>query len=370
MHCKSVIIALFLSCAFAVEARAQAFVSSIQSENFDTIIGGKKVGLYTIRRGELVAQVTNYGGFIVGLYSPDKDGAYANLVTSYPTIHQYMNYNIGAVGPAVGRYANRIAHGRFTLDGKEYEITKNSGEHTLHGGLKGFDRTVWDVVESDESKLVLKCILPDETDGFPGTLTTYLTYSVTDDNGLKIDYEATTDKPTVVSTTTHSYFNLNGAGNGDIMGHILTVNADRITETDRAGIPSGKLTKVKGTPYDFNQPTRIADRQMEMKGFRFGQKFEIPEGKVMLFDNNFCVNHKKKNKIEKVATVYSPESGRLMEVWNNHPGLQVYTGARRAIALESQMYPDSPNHPEFPSTVLRSGEKYQHTCIYKLSVKP
>ena len=336
---------------------------------YDTVINAKKVSLYTISNGRMAAQITNYGGFIVSVFAPDKDGNYANLVTSYPTIAQYTRNNIGMVGPAVGRYANRIANGTFTLDGKTYNLTRNNGAHTLHSGLNGFDHTVWDVVKTSDNEVVLKCVSPDGTDGFPGTLTTTLTYSITADNGLKVEYSATTDAPTVVSTTTHSYFNLNGAGNGDVMNHRLMVKAKYITETDRNGIPSGKMQKVKGTLYNFNKLTRIGDRQMDMKGFRFGQKFEIPKDKVMAFDNNFCVTHKKAGAVEKVATVYAPESGRVLEVWNNHPGLQVYTGSRRAIALESQMYPDSPNHPEFPSTTLRPGETYNHVCIYKFKVQ-
>ena len=167
-----------------------------------------------------------------------------------------------------------------------------------------------------------------------------------------------------MNLSNHSYFNLEGIADNNIYDHQLTIYADSITETDRENIPTGKLLSVKDTPYDFRQPVRIGDRQMELKGFRFGQKIEIPEGKVMMYDNNFCLSHKKNGKAEKVATLSSPKSGRTMEVYNDHPGLQVYSGARKAIALESQMYPDSPNHPEFPSVVLAPGEIYRHTCIY------
>lgn len=272
------------------------------------------------------------------------------------------------VGPALGRFANRIANAKFTLNKKEYNLTKNSREHILHSGLKGFDHAVWDVVSCSENTLVLKHISPDGTDGFPGTLTTTLTYSITEDDGIQISYEATTDKPTVVNLSNHAYFNLNGAGNGDIMNHTLTIDADKITEASQDGIPTGNFIDVTGGVYDFRNGQRIGDRQMQMQGFRFGQKIEIPEGKVMNYDNNFCLNHKGKG-VEKVASLYSPESGRVLEVWNDHPGLQVYTGARTAIALESQMYPDSPNHSNFPSTVLKPGKVYRHTCVYKLKVK-
>ena len=349
----------------------------IDKAPYDTIIDGQKVALYTIQKGKVAAQIINYGGFVVGLYSPDKNGEYANLVNHYDNIKQYMNYNMGMIGPALGRYANRIANGKFTLDGVEYNITKNSGQHTLHGGAKGFDHTAWKVVKAKKNKLVLSCVLPDGLDGFPGTLTTTLTYSITKDGGLQISYEATTDKATVVNLSNHTYFNLDGAGNGDIMDHELMINAAFITETDRSNIPTGDLGLVDGTPYDFQKPVRIGDRQYSPappqggQGGRggFGGFGQVPEGMVRNYDNNFCLIHEQQGKVEKVATLYSPKSGRFMEVWNNHPGLQVFTGARTAIALESQMYPDSPNHDFFPSTVLRPGEKYQHTVIYKLSVK-
>ncbi|MDO4959801.1 MAG: galactose-1-epimerase [Prevotellaceae bacterium] len=335
--------------------------------DFKTTIDGKAVDLYTLSNDKVTVQITNFGGFVVSMLAPDRDGNYTNIVTHYDNIEGYKKFNLGMVGPSLGRFANRIANAKFTLDGKEYNLTKNSGQHILHGGKKGFDHVVWDVVSCDGKKLVMKCVLPDGEDGFPGNLTTTLTYSLTDDNGLSIAYEATTDKPTVVNLSNHSYFNLNGTGVGDIMNHTLNVNAARITETTQDGIPTGKFLDVTGTAYDFRNDCRIGDRQMQFKGgfFPFGQKIEIPEGKVMQYDNNFCVIHKGK-KVEKVATLYSPESGRVLEVWNDHPGLQVYTGARTAIALESQMYPDSPNHKEFPSTVLRPGKKYTHTCIYKM----
>ena len=362
------------------EKRSKAFedlllgksvIPTLDATAFKTTIDGKAVDLYTLSNDKVTVQVTNYGGFVVSMLAPDRNGNYTNIVTHYTNIREYQNFNLGMVGPALGRFANRIANAKFTLDGKEYNLTKNAREHILHGGNKGFDHVVWDVVSSDSKKLVLKCVLPDGADGFPGNLTTTLTYSLTDDNGLSIAYEATTDKPTVVNLSNHSYFNLNGTGVGDIMNHTLYVEADKITETTQDGIPTGKFLDVAGTAYDFKSGCRIGDRQMQFKGgfFPFGQRIEIPEGKVMQYDNNFCVTHKAKKGVEKVASLYSPESGRVLEVWNDHPGLQVYTGARSAIALESQMYPDSPNHKEFPSTVLRPKQKYTHTCIYKMGVK-
>lgn len=373
--------AAFICCLPSLAAKPK--FPLIDSAPYDTVMDGKKVTLYTIKKGKVAAQIINYGGFVVGLYSPDKNGEYANLVNHYDDIHQYLRYNMGMIGPALGRYANRIANGRFTLDGQEYNITRNSGQHTLHGGSKGFDHTVWTVVKAKKSKLVLSCVLPDGLDGFPGTLTTTLTYSITKDGGLQISYEATTDKATVVNLSNHTYFNLDGEGNGDILDHELMINAGFITETDRSNIPTGDYDLVDGSPYDFQKPVRIGDRQYSPAPPQPGQTGtrtglgggfggfggQVPEGMVRSYDNNFCLVHTDQNTVEKVATLYSPKSGRFMEVWNNHPGLQVFTGARTAIALESQMFPDSPNHDNFPSTVLRPGEKYRHTVIYKLSVK-
>lgn len=368
---KQALIIIAAALLAITRADAKQEIPFIDAAPFDTIVDGKQIKLYTITNGTVGAQVTNYGAFIVTVFAPDRDGNYANLVTSYNSIRQYLRYNLGQVGPAVGRYANRISGAQFTLDGKTYELTRNNGRHTLHSGNQGFDHTIWDVVSTAKDKLVLKCISPDGTDGFPGTLTTTLTYSITKDGGLSVEYEATTDKPTVVSMTTHSYFNLNGVGSGDILGHQLQVLADNITEADRDLIPTGKLTPVEGTPYDFRKPVTLSDRQVAVQGFGFGfgQRVEIPEGKVRQYDTNFCLNHTEQKKVEKVAEVYAPESGRVMEVWNNHPGMQVYTGGRTALALESQMYPDTPNRPEFPSARLDPGQKYQHTCIYKFSVR-
>lgn len=338
----------------------------LDAAGFDTIISEKPVALYTISRGDITAQITNWGGYVVSLMAPDKDGNVVNLIPHMSQVKRYLNANCGQYGPALGRFANRIANGKFSIDGVEYQITKNSGQHTLHGGSKGFDHIVWDVVKVKKDRLVLRSVLTDGTDGFPGTLVTTLTYSITKDGGLSISYEATTDKKTVVNLSNHTYFNLNGAGNGDIMGHQLTINADRITETDRSNIPTGKFLDVEGTAYDFRNATAIGDRTVQGGGF--GQQAQQDPMKVRNFDNNFVLNHRKAGKIELVATLYSEQSGRKLEVLNNHPGLQVYTGARNAIALESQMFPDSPNHPEFPSTILEPGKTYKHTVIYRFSV--
>lgn len=363
---------LALLCGTFANAQTKAQPKLIDPAAFDTEIDGKTVGLYTITNGKITAQITNYGGYVVGIYTPDKDGNYANVVGHNDSIQQYLTFSMNPTGPALGRYANRIANAKFTLDGVEYHLTKNNGEHILHGGAKAFDHTVWDVVSASKNKLVLSCTLADGLDGFPGNISTILTFSITKDNGLSIDYKATSDKATVCNLSHHAYFNLNGSESNDMLNHEITINADKITEADHTNIPTGKFLPVEGSVYDFRKAVRLGERQMAapMGRFRPGEPLpEVPAGMVRNYDNNFCLNHKEAGKLELVASLYSPETGRFMEVLNNHPGLQLYTGNRKAIAMESQMYPDSPNHPEFPSTVLRPGETYRHTVIYRFSVK-
>lgn len=339
---------------------------------FETEIDGKPVSLYTISNGVVTAQITNFGGYIVGIYAPDRDGNYKNVVGHNDSIQQYQGFSRNPCGSALGPFANRIANATFTLDGVTYNLTKNNGQHILHSGQHGFGNIVWDVEKVTASKLVLSCLSEDGVDGFPGNVKTYLTFSITKDNGLQLSYEATTDKATVVNMSHHAYFNLDGVGEGDILEHVLTVNADRITEADPTNIPTGKLLPVEGTVYDFRQGVRLGDRQASMPMGRPAPGTpmpQVPEGMVRSYDINFCLNHTAPAKLEPVASLYSPKSGRLMEVINDHPGMQLYTGARTALAMESQMFPDSPNHPDFPSTTLRPGEKYRHTVIYRFSVK-
>ncbi|MBO4764547.1 MAG: galactose mutarotase [Bacteroidales bacterium] len=367
------IFATVLLCSMTACAQVQAPGDLLDKAAFDTEIDGKPVSLYTITNGRITAQVTNYAGYIVGIYTPDKDGNYANVVSHNDSIQLYTRgFSRNPLGAALGRYANRIGNASFTLDGVKYELTKNNGAHTLHGGTKGFDHTVWDVEKVTDNSVVMSCVLPDGTDGFPGTLKTTLTFSITKDDGVSISYEATTDKPTVCNLSHHVYFNLDGCPAENVNDHVVSIKADQITEVDASLIPTGKLLPVEGTAYDLRTPTRIGDRQFSMPFGRFvpGQPMpEVPEGMVRSYDNNFCLNHTGAGKLEEVATVYSPASGRYMEVFNNQPGLQLYTGGRTALALESQLYPDCPNQPDFPSSVLRPGEKYKHTVVYKFSTK-
>ena len=367
------IFATVLLCSMTACAQVQAPGDLLDKAAFDTEIDGKPVSLYTITNGRITAQVTNFAGYIVGIYTPDKDGNYANVVSHNDSIQLYTRgFSRNPLGAALGRYANRIGNASFTLDGVKYELTKNNGAHTLHGGTKGFDHTVWDVEKVTDNSVVMSCVLPDGTDGFPGTLKTTLTFSITKDDGVSISYEATTDKPTVCNLSHHVYFNLDGCPAENVNDHVVSINADQITEVDASLIPTGKLLPVEGTAYDLRTPTRIGDRQFSMPFGRFvpGQPMpEVPEGMVRSYDNNFCLNHTGAGKLEEVATVYSPASGRYMEVFNNQPGLQLYTGGRTALALESQLYPDCPNQPDFPSSVLRPGEKYNHTVVYTFSTK-
>jgi aldose 1-epimerase len=347
-------------------------------ENFETTVEGEPVSLYTLNSGNgLVMQVTNYGGRIVSLFTPDKNGHYEDVVLGFDSMDKYIN-NQGEryLGPVIGRYANRIAKARFEIDGVEYRLPPNDNGNCLHGGLKGFDSHAWKVDTVSDNHIRLSYVSPDGDEGFPGTVSVQMAYTLTADNELKIDYKAVTDKPTHINLTNHSQFNLKGVGNGNILTHILTVNADYITAVDSLLIPTGELLPVAGTPFDFNQPAAIGERIS-------GYNPQLKKGNG--YDHNWVINKKTEKETVLAATLYEPESGRVMEVWTDQPGIQIYTGNffngfvkgkygkpfihRCAIALEVQKYPDTPNQPGFPSTRLNPGEVYTQVCIYKFSVK-
>ena len=368
------ICALALLCSCSTKKQITPPGDLLDAGAFETEIDGKPVSLYTITNGRITAQVTNYAGYIVGIYTPDRDGVYTNVVGHNDSIPQYQGFSRNPCGAALGRYANRIGNAKFSIDGQEYEVTKNNGAHTLHGGRNGFDHTVWDVEEVNQNSVVMSCVLADGLDGFPGTLKTYLTFSITDDDGVSVDYKATTDKPTVCNLSHHVYFNLNGFPADNVLDHVVCINADSITEVDSGLIPTGNILPVDGTPFDFHNPTPLVSRQIAAPAGRPAPGTpmpEVPEGMVRSYDQNFCLNHSGAGKMDLVASVYSPASGRYMEVLNNQPGLQFFTGNRVAMALESQLYPDTPNHPEFPGNcaILRPGETYHHTVIYRFSTK-
>lgn len=344
---------------------------------FKTEIDGKAVSLYTLKSTSgLTMQVTNLGARVVTLWVPDKDGKYEDVVLGYETIDRYIN-NKGErfLGPIVGRYANRIAKGQFELDGTTYQLPINNNGQTLHGGLKGFDMVVWNVDKVTDNEIQMSYVSPDGEEGFPGTMKLSLTYVLTPENEFKITYAATTDKATVINLSHHGLFNLKGEGNGTITDHILTINASSTTPVDSVLIPSGEIANVEGTPFDFRKPTVIGERiNAENEQLKNGAGY----------DHNWVIDRKTDKDVEFVASVYEPVSGRKMEVWSDQPGVQFYSGNffdgavsgkygkplkyREAFALETQHFPDSPNHPNFPTTRLNPGETYTQTCIYKFSI--
>ena len=345
-------------------------------EDFNTEVDGKKVSLYTLKNGFLTMQVTNYGGRVVSLWVPDNKGSYEDVVLGYDNIQSYIdNKGERYLGAVVGRYANRIGHGEFTLDGKTYKLFKNDGDNTLHGGEFGVDRVVWDVKSVSDTSIVMNVILPDGMDGFPGNLDITMTYTLTAKNEFRVDYKATTDAPTVCNLSHHSFFNLKGEGNGTILDHELMIKGNIITVVDEHLIPTGNFVSVKNTPMDFSTMKPIG-RDIE----QYHPQMEYGGG----YDFNWVLN-KPNGKMGAAAIVYEPKSGRVMHVFTDQPGLQFYSGnffdgktmgkygkplrSRESFALETQLFPDSPNHDAFPSSVLRPGDEYHHTCIYRFSVK-
>jgi len=359
-----------------VQEKEKSFVL-LEKTSFEKEVDGKPVSLYTLDSGNgLIVQVTNFGLRVVSIWTPDKEGNYADVAIGYENIDRYLN-NTGErfLGPVVGRYANRIAKGKFTLDGKGYQLPINNNGQTLHGGLKGLDMRVWDVDKVTDKSIDFTYVSPDGEEGFPGTLTIHVNYSVTADNEFKITYKANTDKPTVVNLSNHAFFNLKGEAGGTITDHILTIKANHTTPVDNVLIPTGEIVPVDGTPFDFRQATAI--------GARIDN--DNPQLKNGLgYDHNWVLD-KTTEGVEHIATLYEPASGRQMEVYTDQPGIQFYSGNffdgktngkygkpigyRETLALETQKFPDSPNHANFPSTRLNPNETYTHTCIYKFGIK-
>jgi len=320
--------------------------------------------------GGMVAEISNLGGVIFRLYVPDRQGHLGNVVLGFESLNDYLN-NVPHFGALIGRYANRIANARFTLDGTTYHLTANShGTNTIHGGKVGFDKNVWDARDtatSDGLQLTLTHLSPDGHEGFPGNLWVSVTYTLTNDNALRIDYTATTDKPTVINFTNHCYFNLAGEGNGDVLNHYIMIDADSVTPVDTAGIPTGALEAVAGTPYDFRNPRLIGS-----------EVSRLPHG----YDINYVLNHPVG--VQGLsAKVWEETRGRVLELFTTEPGLQFYTasglhgtysgaGGKRyygsyGFCLETEHFPDSPNEPNFPSTVLRPGQEFRSTTIFKFT---
>ena len=365
----SALLLLFLSCAVIVQAQA-----TVTTEPFGRTNDGESVDLYTLRNVHAVeAKITNYGGILVSLKVPDRNGKFADVVLGYNDLDSYLKGS-PYFGAIVGRYGNRIAKGRFTLNGVEYKLAVNNGENTLHGGLKGFDKVVWtgkEMKTKDGPSVVLTYLSKDGEEGYPGNLNVRVVYTLTNNNELKIDYSATTDKDTVTNLTHHSYFNLAGEGNGDILNHLVTINADRFLPTDAGSIPTGELRKVAGTPFDFLTAHRIGERINQDD-----EQLKLGNG----YDHTWIINGRP-GTLRLAATAYEATSGRTMQVWTTEPGVQFYTGnfldgtltgksgkiyqRRFGFCFETQHYPDSPNHPAFPTTTLKKGATYTSTTIYR-----
>jgi len=338
----------------------------IKKEHYGTV-DGRDVSLYTLANGTVTVKITNYGGIVTELWTPDKEGMVKDIVLGFDSLGGYLTRH-PYFGCVVGRYANRIAKGKFTLDGVEYTLAVNNGPNHLHGGIKGFDRAVWEdepVSGKDSVSLKLSYLSKDGEEGYPGNLRVTVEYTLKKTNELSVSYEAKTDKPTVVNLTQHSYFNLAGAGSGNILGHLMMINADRYTPVDSTLIPIGELRSVRGTPMDFRSPMTIGSRIKD-----------VPGG----YDHNYVLGRVGKD-LALAARVVEPGSGRAVEVWTTEPGVQFYTGnfldgsvvGKRGMpyqkhfgfCLETQHFPDSPNHPDFPTVVLRPGEEYSQHTVYK-----
>ena len=354
--------------------------ASVEQEPFGTMPDGREIRLYTLTNANgLEMRVIDYGGIIVSLRVPDREGEMEDVALGYDALPDYLEEN-PYFGAIIGRYGNRIAGGQFTLDGETYQLATNNGPNHLHGGVQGFDKVVWDAEPFEDERgvgLVFTYTSPAGEEGYPGTLTTTVTYLLTDEDELVFDYEATTDAATPVNLTQHSYFNLAGHDAGDVLDHRLMINADAFTPVDATLIPTGELRPVEGTPFDFREPTAIGARiEADDEQVRFG----------LGYDHNFVLRRENADADSLVlaARVTEPTSGRVMEVYTTEPGIQFYSGnfldgtltgkdgvvyeQRSGFCLETQHFPDSPNQPDFPSTTLRPGETYHTRTVYAFDV--
>ena len=356
---------------------AMSKTGSVRKSSFGKTPEGRQVDLYTLKnqKGVEVA-ITNFGGIVVSVKVPDRHGKMADVVLGYDSLDGYIN-DKSYFGALIGRYGNRIAHGQFTLDGVTYKLAKNNGENSLHGGLKGFNKAVWEAKEASSNEgpsLRLNYLSKDGEEGYPGNLKVQVVYTLTDANELKIDYSATTDKKTVVNLTNHSYFNLAGQGTGDILGHELMLQADKFTPVDAGLIPTGELRPVEGTPFDFRSKTAIGARINNDD-----EQLKLGKG----YDHNFVLTRTADFSL--AARVSEPTSGRVLEVWTTEPGVQLYcgnhldgtlTGADGTVykqhtgfCLETQHFPDSINKPGFPSVILRPGQTFKSTTALRFAAK-
>jgi aldose 1-epimerase len=370
--------AAIMSCNNSSNQTTSSSDSSAQKENkagiterpFGTF-EGQAITEYTLTNGNgMQASIINYGGTITKLTAPDKNGKMGDVVLGYDLLSGFLQKGNPYFGALIGRYGNRIAKAKFTLDGKTYTLPANDHGNTLHGGNKGFDKVVWTAEKQGDNALKLTYRSKDGEEGFPGNLDVTVVYTLTSDNGLQIEYTATTDKATPVNLTNHAYYNLSAGTDSTILNHELQMNADKYTPVDALLIPTGQIADVKGTPFDFTSAKPIGRDIAQVKGG---------------YDHNWVLN-KNGNSLEKVVTLYHPASGRVMDVYTTEPGIQFYTGnfldgtltntkggakyvKNAALCLETQHFPDSPNQPNFPSTILKPGDTYKTTTVYKFSTK-
>lgn len=354
----------------------QTTLSGLKRSDFQSVVNGDSTDLYLLTNANGVeVTLTNYGGRIVSVMVPDKEGNLKDVVLGFDNIDDYVNVN-NNFGATIGRYGNRIAKGKITVEGVEYQLPQNNFGHTLHGGPEGFDKKVFQAEQMNDQTVVFSYLSEDGEANFPGNLDVKVTMTLTDDNAIDLQYEATTDKETVVNLTNHSYFNLSGNGNNTILNDSLTIHADAFTPVDDTFMTTGEITPVEGTPMDFRTPATIGAR---IDNYDFVQ-LKNGDG----YDHNWVLSTNG-DVTQVAATVYSPATGIQLDVYTNEPGVQVYTGnfldgtvtgkngavyaKRNAICLETQKYPDSPNKPDWPSSYLKPGEKYTSRCIYKFSVK-
>jgi aldose 1-epimerase len=384
MKYKSTIFHLFVlllfvvSAALAQEGAMAKGKLQVRKETFGKTADGKPVDLYTLTNSNgLEVRAMTYGGIIVSMRVPDRKGKTADVVLGHDNFDGYL-VNPPYFGAIVGRYANRIANGTFTLDAVKYTLPKNDGQNTLHGGLIGFNKVIWEAKEFENAKgvgVAFNYLSKDGEEGFPGNLKVKVSYTLTNENQLIIDYEASTDKATPLNLTQHTYFNLAGEGNGDILGHEVMLNADRFTPADKTLIPTGEIRPVKGTPLDFTTPTTIGSRINDTY-----EQLVIGHG----YDHNFVIK-RKDNSLTLGARAREPNSGRVLEVYTTEPAVQLYSGnfldgtlvgkqghaykKRDGFCLETQHFPDSPNHPDFPSTILRPGTTFRSQTVFKFSAE-
>lgn len=350
--------------------------ANVVMENYGTTPNGENVEQYTLKNDNgMEVKIITYGGRITSLTAPDADGNYEDVVLGYNSLEQYLEDN-SFFGALIGRFGNRIANGKFSLDGEEYTLAQNDGQNHLHGGIKGFDKVVWTVEEVDSTSLKLSYVSEDMEEGYPGRLETIVTYTLKDDNSLDVDYQATTDKKTVLNLTQHAYFNLSGDFSNSILDHVIKIDADQYLPVTENLIPTGEFRDVANTPFDFRESKQVGE-DIDADN----EQLQIAGG----YDHNWVLNEQDSG-MSFAASAYHPESGRMMEVYTTEPGIQFYSGnfldgtlplqygegnyeKRSGFCFETQHYPDSPNQENFPSVVLEPGETYSSKTSFKFSVK-